>query len=158
TGHTVFSTVHTNDAPSTMTRLVDMGIQPYLVSSTVVCVLAQRLLRRICTSCKVEVPFDPALLKELGLTGQEVGGLEKVFKGEGCSKCRSTGFRGRVGLFELLIMNDAIKKILLETNEANQIREVAQANGMISMRQTGIEMVKRGETTVDELISVTRED
>ncbi|MCZ6553067.1 MAG: ATPase, T2SS/T4P/T4SS family [SAR324 cluster bacterium] len=158
TGHTVFSTVHTNDAPSTMTRLVDMGIQPYLVSSTVVCVLAQRLLRRICTSCKVEVPFDPALLKELGLTGQEVGGLEKVFKGEGCSKCRSTGFRGRVGLFELLIMNDAIKKILLETNEANQIRKVAQANGMISMRQTGIEMVKRGETTVDELISVTRED
>jgi general secretion pathway protein E len=158
TGHTVFSTIHTNDAPSTVTRLVDMGVEPYLVSSTVMGVLAQRLLRRICAHCKTAADPDPALLLELGLPAKEVRALKKIYKGAGCTHCRGTGYSGRVGLYELLQMTDPVKHVLLRTNEANEIREVAQKDGMKSMRQYGLELVMSGMTTVDELVQVTRED
>jgi len=158
TGHTVFSTVHTNDAPSTVTRLVDMGVEPYLVSSTVMAVLAQRLLRRVCTECKREVKPDVALLLELGLPQREIDRLDHLYEGAGCAHCRGSGYAGRVGLFELLVMDEMVKKVLLQTNEANVIREAAQSNGMKSMRHWGLELVKAGITTVDELVQVTHED
>jgi general secretion pathway protein E len=158
TGHTVFSTVHTNDATATVTRLVDMGIEPYLVSSTVMGVLAQRLLRRICSECKTAVQPEAPLLLELGLPQREIDRLETLYKGAGCGHCHGTGYAGRVGLFELLVMDDAVKQVLLHTNEANQIRDAAQAAGMKSMRHWGLELVKAGLTTVDELVQVTHED
>jgi general secretion pathway protein E len=158
TGHTVFSTIHTNDAPSTVTRLVDMGVEPYLVSSTVMGVLAQRLLRRVCSECKTAVDPDPALLLELGLPDKEVRSLNKIYKGTGCGHCRGTGYAGRVGLYELLQMTDPVKHVLLRTNEANEIRDAAQKDGMKSMRRYGLDLVKSGMTTVEELVQVTRED
>jgi general secretion pathway protein E len=158
TGHTVFSTVHTNSAAATMTRLVDMGIEPYLVSSTVMGVLAQRLVRKICAQCKTEQPADPALLLELGVPAAERRQWKKLYKGAGCPVCKNTGYQGRVGIYELLLVGDAIKKVLLTSSEANVVREAAIAAGMVSMRRHGMQLVKAGITTPDEVIQATRED
>jgi general secretion pathway protein E len=158
TGHTVFSTVHTNNAPATVTRLVDMGIEPYLVSSTLMAVLAQRLVRKICRSCKAAYPVDTAVLKELGVNEAEWSRWEAVYRGEGCASCQGTGYRGRVGIFELLEMNEAVKEVLLRSNEANVIRQVALANGMISMRRCGVNLIKNGVTTPDEVLQATQDD
>ncbi|MBI4083196.1 MAG: Flp pilus assembly complex ATPase component TadA [Candidatus Lambdaproteobacteria bacterium] len=158
TGHLVFSTVHTNNAPATVTRLVDMGIEPYLVSSTVMAVLAQRLVRRICERCRAPVEPDRTLLREMGFSERELAEWPVLYQGQGCAECQNTGMHGRQGLFELLVMTDPIKDILHKTNEANLIREVALANGMVSMRQYGIELVRQGITTPDELVQATRED
>ncbi|MBI3993645.1 MAG: Flp pilus assembly complex ATPase component TadA [Candidatus Lambdaproteobacteria bacterium] len=158
TGHTVFSTVHTNNAPATVTRLVDMGIEPYLVSSTLMAVLAQRLVRKICRSCKAAYPVDTAVLKELGVKEADWAGWESVYRGEGCASCQGTGYRGRVGIFELLEMNEAVKEVLLRTNEANVIRQVALAHGMISMRRCGVNLIKDGITTPDEVLQATQDD
>ena len=158
TGHLVFSTVHTNNAPATVTRLVDMGIEPYMISSTVMAVLAQRLVRRICSHCKVEIPVDAALLSELGMKKTEIAKWKTLYKGEGCSECKHTGYQGRVGLYELLLMNDEVKNTMLETNEANKIRESAIKAGMEPMRNYGIDMIKKGVTTVSEVLHVTRDE
>ena len=158
TGHTVFSTVHTNDAASTVTRLVDMGIEPYLVSSTVMGVLSQRLVRRICTDCKEAEPAVPELLRELGLRDAGVENIKELFRGVGCAACSGTGFRGRTGLFELMVINDAIKRTLHTTNEANLIREAAMAEGMKTLRHWGLQLIAQGITTVEEVLQATRED
>ncbi|HUJ73611.1 MAG TPA: GspE/PulE family protein [bacterium] len=158
TGHTVFSTVHTNNAPATITRLVDMGIEPYLVSSTVMAVLAQRLVRRVCTQCRTQVPVDPAVLRELGVTEAEAGQLQTVPQAPGCPACKGTGYHGRQGIFELLLIDEPIKKVLLHTNEANVIREAAIGQGMVSMRRHGIQLIRQGVTTVEEVLQATRED
>jgi general secretion pathway protein E len=158
TGHTVFSTVHTNSAPATVTRLVDMGIEPYLVSSTVMAVLAQRLVRKICEGCKTEIRAEPALLHELGVPDKEHRQWKHLYKGVGCAQCKNTGYLGRRGIHELLVIDDPIKKVLLQSNEANVIRQAAVANGMLSMRHHGIQLVKAGITTPDEVISATREE
>jgi len=158
TGHTVFSTVHTNDAPATITRLVDMGVEPYLISSTVTGVLAQRLVRRICKQCKETLPVNEAMLRELGLERKTIGKWKHVYHGKGCPSCNGTGFQGRVGLFELLVMNDVVKNVLLQTNEANVIRDAAIDSGMISMRKLGEELIREGVTTVEEVLHATRED
>jgi general secretion pathway protein E len=158
TGHTVFSTVHTNDAASTVTRLVDMGIEPYLVSSTVLGVLAQRLVRRICADCKEGEPAIPELLHELGLREEGVDEITEIYRGVGCPQCSGTGFRGRMGLFELMVVNDAVKKVLHTTNEANLIRDAAMAQGMKTMRHWGIHLIRDGITTVEEVLQATRED
>ena len=158
TGHTVFSTVHTNNAPATITRLVDMGVEPYLISSTLMAVLAQRLVRRICKECKAEAPVNETLLKELGLENKGRGKWKTVFQGKGCPSCKGTGYRGRVGLFELLVIGEPIKKVLLKTNDANTIRDTAIANGMTGMRRAGEELVRAGVTTIEEILHATRED
>ena len=158
TGHLVFSTVHTNDAPSTLTRLVDMGIEPYLVSSTVMGVLAQRLVRRICPDCKEGEPAEPSLLRELGLREKGVDDLTEIFHGRGCPACNGTGFRGRSGLFEILLMGDKVKKVLRASSEAKMIRDAALKEGMRSMREYGIHLIAEGLTTVEEVLSVTREE
>ena len=158
TGHLVFSTVHTNDAAATVTRLVDMGIEPYLVSSTVMGVLAQRLVRRLCVHCKQTEAAEPALLREQGLREEGVEEISQISIAVGCPDCNSTGFRGRTGLFELLIVNDKIKKVLLQSSEANVIRAAAVAEGMKSMRHWGIQLIRDGDTTVEEVLGVTRLD
>jgi len=158
TGHTVFSTVHTNNAPASITRLVDMGIEPYLISSTVMAVLAQRLVRRICPACKTEQAADPALLKELGLNDKEVAGWKWLAHGTGCPACKGTGYAGRQGIYELLLISDGIKKVLLHSSESNGIREAATAEGMVSMRRHGISLIKAGMTTVEEVMSATRDE
>jgi general secretion pathway protein E len=158
TGHTVFSTVHTNNAPATITRLVDMGIEPYLVSSTVMAVLAQRLVRKVCVQCREQVPADPALLGELGLSDKERAGWKGLTQGRGCPACKGTGYAGRRGLFELLMVTDPIKKVLLRSSEANVIRAAALGEGMVSMRRHGIALIKTGITTVEEVLAATRDE
>jgi general secretion pathway protein E len=158
TGHTVFSTVHTNNAPATITRLVDMGIEPYLIASTVMAVLAQRLVRKVCIHCKIEEPADATLLKELGLSDAEISDWKTVFRGKGCPACKNTGYAGRQGIYELLMITDTIKKVLLRSSETNAIRDAAQAEGMVSMRRNGIALVRTGVTTFEEVISATRDE
>jgi type II secretory ATPase GspE/PulE/Tfp pilus assembly ATPase PilB-like protein len=158
TGHTVFSTVHTNNAPATITRLVDMGIAPYLLSSTISAVLAQRLVRRICKACKEPQEVNEAMLMELGLDKKEAGKWKHVYHGRGCQECNGTGYLGRVGLYELLVMNNKVKSVLLKSNDANVIREAAIAGGMKPMRQLGRDLVRDGVTTLEEVLHATRED
>ncbi len=158
TGHTVFSTVHTNDAASTVTRLVDMGIEPYLVSSTVMGVLAQRLVRRVCLECKEGEPAVPELLRELGLREEGIEEITQIYHGKGCPACNGTGYRGRLGLFELMVIEDSIKKVLHTTNESNLIRAAAIKSGMKTMRHWGIRLIRDGITSVEEVLQATRQD
>ena len=158
TGHLVFSTVHTNNAPATVTRLVDMGIEPYMISSTVMAVLAQRLVRRICKHCRTEIPVEKALVSELGLKATEVSKWKTLYKGNGCAECNHTGFKGRVGIYEMLMMTDDVKDTLLQNKEADIIRDAAIASGMHSMRAHGIDLIRAGVTTVSEVLHATQED
>lgn len=158
TGHLVFSTVHTNSAPATITRLVDMQVEPFLVSSTIIGVLAQRLVRRICEHCKESYAPHQEQLREVGITLSEVeavGGL--LFHGKGCGRCRDTGYHGRMGIHELLLMNDQIKQVILESNDENTLKQVALKTGMITLRMDGATKVMEGITTIEEILSVTRE-
>jgi general secretion pathway protein E/type IV pilus assembly protein PilB len=154
TGHMVFSTLHTNDAPSAFTRLIDMGIEPFLVASTVEAVMAQRLVRTICAECKVEyepheVPSDFPAPK---------GEPLKLYKGAGCRACRQTGFRGRCGIFELMITGDSIREMCVQRVNAAQIRNQALKEGMITLRQDGWRKVLQGITTLDEVARTTQGD
>lgn len=154
TGHLVFSTLHTNDAASAVTRLLDLGIEPYLVSSSVVAVLAQRLVRRNCAKCTM--PYTPTAdeLTRLGLDSQtfSTAGLRL---GGGCNDCRNTGFRGRVGIFELLVVDDAVRSCIQERSNATQIRDVAMRKGMRLLRDDGIVKALSGSTALDEVLRVT---
>ncbi len=158
TGHLVFSTVHTNSAPATITRLIDMNVEPFLVTSTIIGVLAQRLVRRICESCKKAHFPREEQLRKFGLTLQELkaAGVE-LYRGMGCEQCRETGYRGRVGIHELLVMDDPIKKVILENKDEQTIRQVAKKRGMITLRQDGAYKALLGITTLEEVFSVTRE-
>ena len=154
TGHLVFSTLHTNDAPTATTRLLDMGVEPFLVSSSISGVLAQRLVRRICPHCKegyipeaVDVPPE---LRELIEPDQQ------LFRGTGCADCRQSGYRGRLGLFELMLIDDDLREMIIERKSAGEISRVARRAGMRLMRQDGWDKVIGGHTTTDEIIRVTK--
>jgi general secretion pathway protein E len=154
TGHLVFSTLHTNDAPSAITRLLDMGVENFLLSSTVRGILAQRLLRRICPECK-EVDksgTDEEEFKALGMV-RDV----PLYRGCGCEACSHTGFYGRTGIFEMLIIDDEIRKLILASADANQIRAVARQRGMRTLLEDGIKKITAGETTLNEVFRVTQE-
>ena len=158
TGHLVFSTVHTNNAPATITRLVDMHVEPFLVSSTLIGVLAQRLVRKICQHCKKPYRPHPEQLSQVGIALHElqaVGG--RLFQGMGCEHCRETGYHGRMGLHELLLMNDELKQVILASNDENTLKDVALAHGMLTLRMDGAAKVLQGLTTIEEVLSVTRE-
>ena len=156
TGHLVFSTLHTNDAPSAFTRLIDMGIEPFLVGSTVEGVMAQRLVRTICPDCKTE--FTPEHHEVPGdFPGAAAGGV-KVSKGTGCRSCRQTGFRGRTGIYELMVTGDNIRELCVQRVSAVVIRNQALKEGMITLRQDGWRKVQRGNTTLDEVARVTAGD
>ena len=153
TGHLVFSTLHTNDAPGAMTRLLDMGIEPYLVASSVECVIAQRLVRLICPKCKRPVKDKKLILKELGITDAPEGA--ELYEGKGCESCKFTGYRGRTAIYEFLVLNEEIREMVLNHSSADQIRKKAVSLGMRPLRGDGIEKVFRGLTTVSEIIRVT---
>lgn len=154
TGHMVLSTLHTNDAPSALTRLVDMGIEPYLLSSSVVAVLAQRLVRTICPDCVISYLPTAAEVAELGLEEADV--TMPFFKGRGCESCFNSGYKGRCGIYELMVVNSPIKRQLLKSADAEELRKIALLQGMISLRADGARLVQKGLTTTAEVLRVTR--
>jgi general secretion pathway protein E len=159
TGHLVFSTLHTNDAPSAISRLVDMGAADYLIASSLLGVLAQRLVRVICPNCRTEVFPVPEMLDEIGYRrGNGHDGPDRFFEGTGCDKCSNTGFVGRMGIYELMVINDDIRKLTVGKADANQIRKKALENGMRSLRDDGWLKVRQGITTISEILRVTQEE
>ena len=152
TGHLVLSTLHTNDAPSAVTRLTDMGIEPFLIASSLEGVIAQRLVRRICENCKEEYEPTEEELRELGI-GDYTGAF---YRGRGCEECLGTGYRGRIGIFEVLELDEELKKLVAETQDATEIREFARGRGFRTMIEDGIEKVKAGITTSSEVISAVK--
>ena len=158
TGHLVFSTVHTNNAPATITRLIDMGIEPFLVSSTIVGVLAQRLVRRICPDCRKSYQPHPEQLRELGIKEENFNKIKSNFyRGEGCEKCRQTGYRGRIGIHELLVITEGLKKTILESSDSTTIKKQGLKEKMITLRRDGVNKILHGLTTIEEILSITSE-
>ncbi|VAX30558.1 Type IV fimbrial assembly, ATPase PilB, partial [hydrothermal vent metagenome] len=154
TGHLVLSTLHTNDAPSTITRLLNMGIEPFLVSSSVILMLAQRLARKLCTQCKVEEKHSEAALLKLGFTEEEIRDI-KVFKGKGCPECNNSGYKGRVALYEVMPVKDEIKELILEGASAQELKKLAVRLGMNTLRRSGLNKIKAGVTSIEEVLRVT---
>ena len=155
TGHLVFSTLHTNDAPAAVTRLQDMGCEPYLLSSVLNGVLAQRLVRRICAACRAPDHADPAELLALGVT--DATGVE-LFRGKGCDECRGTGYRGRTGIYELFRITDEARSLIVRKAPAGEIRRYAVEHGMVTLREDAWAKACSGQTTVAEILRVTQED
>ena len=154
TGHMVFSTLHTNDSPATVTRLRDMGVQPFLITATVEAILAQRLVRRICSGCKEEFIPDADTLADLELTSDQVVG-KTFFRGRGCDKCSNSGYKGRLGLYELLVMTDEIRDLVVRNASTEEIRDLARKAGMVTLRDSGMVNMFEGHTTADEVIRET---
>ncbi len=155
TGHLVFSTLHTNDAPGAVTRMIDMGVEPFLVSSSIIGVLAQRLVRTICNECKEKYTPAAEELKDLGLNAS---GEIEFYRGKGCPKCMSTGYKGRISIYELMIPDEKIRNAIVAKSQTDEIRKLARSAGMITLMEDGIEKVKAGVTTVEEVLRVTREE
>jgi len=156
TGHLVFSTLHTNDAPSAITRLIDMGIKPFLVASSIQAIMAQRLIRVICSECRVvDDSLSSMTLKLLGFSEGELESAT-VYKGAGCKRCAGTGFRGRRGIFEVMIMNPKLRELAYNRAPANQLRATAQASGMRNLLEDGKRKILAGVTTPDELLRITQ--
>ncbi|MBI3933529.1 MAG: Flp pilus assembly complex ATPase component TadA, partial [Acidobacteria bacterium] len=158
TGHLVLSTLHTNDAPSAITRLTDMGVENYLLTSSLVAVLAQRLVRVICGQCKQEERVPGAWLRSLGLPmpEQATGAEHSIFRGAGCEACAHTGFRGRVGIFELMEIGEEIRKGILANADASSLARSARARGMRTLPEDGWRKVRGGMTTPEEILRVTQ--
>jgi type IV pilus assembly protein PilB len=154
TGHTVFATVHTNDAPSAITRLVDMGVEPFLITATLQAIVAQRLVRRICTECKTAFEADEDLVRELGPDGEGLLG-QTLYYGKGCDQCFHTGYSGRTAIVEILRADDTIRRLVVENAPTAKIREAACAAGMRTLRESGIRAVLEGVTTIEEILRET---
>ena len=154
TGHLVLSTLHTNDAPSTISRLMNMGIEPFLVATSVNLIQAQRLIRRVCKDCRQEHPTPPEALIEVGFAADEVKKL-KTYKGRGCSTCNQTGYKGRIGLYEVLEVTDEIRELILIGASALELRKKAIEDGMISLRESGLHKIRSGITTIEEVVRET---
>jgi type IV pilus assembly protein PilB len=154
TGHLVLSTLHTNDAPSTINRLMNMGIEPFLVASSVNLICAQRLVRRVCANCKVEQPMAPQALLQAGFTPEMANGVVPM-KGSGCEKCNNTGYKGRVGLYEVMEITDELRELVLVGASGLELRRKAVDEGMLTLRQSGLRKVKEGLTTVEEVARET---
>ena len=154
TGHLVLSTLHTNDAPSTISRLMNMGIEPFLVATSVNLIQAQRLIRRICKDCKQDHPTPPEAMIEVGFTAEEAKKL-KTYKGKGCSTCNNTGYKGRIGLYEVLEVTDEIRELILIGASALELRKKAIDDGMISLRESGLHKIRQGVTTIEEVVRET---
>jgi type IV pilus assembly protein PilB len=154
TGHIVFSTLHTNDAPSTITRLRDMGLEPYLITATVEGVLAQRLVRKICEDCRTEFEPSPEMLMELNLRPNDVAG-KKFFYGRGCDRCNNTGHRGRMGIYELVVMNDELRDLISQGVSTDALATACRKMGMSPLRDSGLRAIYSGLTTIDEVVRET---
>jgi type IV pilus assembly protein PilB len=157
TGHLVLSTVHTNDAPGTVTRLIDMGIEPFLISSAVILILAQRLIRKICMECREPIKVHPQLLIDLGVSPDEVKNFP-VYKGKGCPICNNTGYKGRVGLYEVMPIKEEIKELVLSRASTSEVKKEAIRLGMKTLRQSGIIKIREGLTTIEEVLRSTMDD
>lgn len=154
TGHLVLSTLHTNDAPSTITRLLNMGIEPFLVSSSVILILAQRLCRKICPNCKTEEHVPPQALIKLGFKEEEAHTI-KVYKGKGCPACNNKGYKGRIALYEVMPIKEELKELILEGASAGELKKAAIKLGMKTLRMSGLTKIKEGITTIEEVLRVT---
>ena len=154
TGHLVFSTLHTNDSASATTRLIDMGIEPFLVTSSVTAILAQRLVRVICKDCREEYTPDRESLQSIGITPEMAAGRQ-IFRGRGCPSCLDTGYKGRTGMFELMVLDEPVRNLILKTSDANAIKQKAIEQGMLTLRQDGAQKVLNGITTIEEVFRVT---
>jgi len=154
TGHLVFSTLHTNDAPSAVTRLRDMGVPPFLITATVEAVLAQRLVRRICTECRTEFEPSDELLMELQLP-IETARQYKFYYGKGCQRCNNAGYKGRTGIYELMEMNDDLRDMVSSDASVEEMRALARSHGMTTLREAGLKLIFDGETTIDEVVRET---
>ena len=157
TGHLVFSTLHTNDAAATITRLTDMGIQPFMICAVVEAILAQRLVRRVCAKCREEIRVSSDLLFELGLDREQIEG-QKFFRGAGCDGCNNTGYKGRVGLFELMVLNDKVRDMIMAKATTDEIRNQAQQDGMVTLREFGMGLARQGVTSLEEVVRETIEE
>jgi type IV pilus assembly protein PilB len=157
TGHLVLSTVHTNDAPGTISRLIDMGIEPFLITSSVILILAQRLIRKICSECREQIKVHPQLLIDLGVSPDEAKNFN-VYKGKGCAICSGTGYKGRVGLYEVMTMKEEVKELVLSRSSTSEVKKEAIRMGMKTLRQSGIHKVKEGLTTIEEVLRATMDD
>lgn len=157
TGHLVVSTLHTNDAPQTIARMVEMGVAPYVVTSTVSLIVAQRLVGKICESCKVPHDVQPQVLMDLGIDAKEIGTFQ-IYQGRGCPICNGTGIKGRIAIFELMKMSEKIKDCVLGGGSANQLRVMARQEGMRTLRRSAILKLKRGETTIQEVLNASVRD
>ena len=156
TGHLVFSTLHTNDAPQTLTRLSNMGVAPYNIASSVLIILAQRLVRVLCSNCKEPEELPEKTLLQEGFTEEDVRNGVKPYKAVGCSKCNA-GYRGRSGIYQIMPISDAMETLILEGGNTQDLEKQAQAEGIMNLRQSGIEKVKQGITSIEELNRVTRD-
>ena len=152
TGHLVLSTLHTNDAPSSITRLINIGVEPYLISAAVNAILAQRLVRKICQNCKESYTPSDEMKEFLMLQGFE---SDKLFKGKGCDKCRKTGYTGRLGIYELLVMDDSLRDMVTANPDVTHFRKLCRERGLVTLRQDGFDKVMKGMTSVDEILRVT---
>jgi len=155
TGHLVFSTLHTNDAASAVTRLIDMGIEPFLVTSSVIAIVAQRLVRVLCPKCKEAYTPDDESLVNLGIDKKQLDS-HPLYRKQGCTACMNTGYRGRTAIFEILILDDPLKRLILKTSDANQIQDEAMKRGMTNLLADGARKVLEGTTTIEEVFRVTR--
>jgi len=157
TGHLVLSTLHTNDAPSTINRMVDMGIEPFLVASSTNLIMAQRLIRRVCTQCKGDVQLHVEVLRELGISDEEAKKCN--FKeGKGCVDCNNTGYRGRLGVYEVMPISPKVRDLILDRAPTSQIKKVAVDEGMLTLRMDGLAKLKNGVTTAEEVLKETAAD
>jgi type IV pilus assembly protein PilB len=157
TGHLVLSTLHTNDAPSTVNRLLNMGIEPFLVASSVILILAQRLIRKICANCKEEVGYNPQALIEIGFPPDKAETV-KLFRGRGCPTCSNTGYKGRLALYEVMPISERIKDLVLQGATATELKQAAVEDGMFSLRMSGLRKIEDGMTTIEEVVRVTFAD
>ena len=153
TGHLVLSTLHTNDAPSTITRMIDMGIEPFNVASATNLIVAQRLVRRICKDCKTEKKYDPKELKTSGLSDEEIQAA--FYQGTGCDSCSGTGYKGRAGLYEVMAISPALRHLILRGGSTDEIRDLAVEEGMITLRTDGMAKVAAGITSLEEVLKET---
>jgi len=154
TGHLVFSTLHTNDAPSAITRLIDMGIKPFLVASSIQAIMAQRLVRRICEQCKQPIQYDRKVLNSIGLKPKDVRNVT-LYEGGGCQRCRNTGYRGRIAIFELMELDTTLREMAFRRESLTEIRKYAASSGMVTLRQDGVRKVLAGTTTIPEVLEIT---
>jgi len=157
TGHLVLSTLHTNDAPSTVTRMLNMGIEPFLVTASVNLVLAQRLARKICQECKVQVPTDEQVLLDVGYPANEIPDVI-AFRGTGCKVCNDTGYKGRVALYEVMPFTDRLREIVLQGGSTAELKDEMIREGVSTLRMAGLKKVLQGVTTIDEVVRVTAAD
>jgi type IV pilus assembly protein PilB len=151
TGHLVLSTLHTNDAPSTITRMVDMGIEPFNVASAVNLIVAQRLVRRICKDCKTQHEYTPEEMHAFGIDKKE----GPFFKGAGCDTCAGTGYKGRQGLYEVMALSSPLRRSILKGGSTEELRDLAVSEGMLTLRMDGMMKVKKGVTTLEEVVKET---